>query len=169
MSCEESYLAIIRYLTDEREPYAPGTPGNTKRKIRKAAACYVVRNGTLFYQRRLKGQNEFTELEVVLQDSRRKELINEAHIMEGGEHLNQQLTWDYISQKYWWRGESIRSQQVSGSGHPEVSGSKHEAGSSICTQHLTCTPCTAPLCLHLEAELKCCTLWILHGYCSFYF
>lgn len=105
MSSEESYLAIIRYLTDEREPYAPGTPGNTKRKIRKAATCYVVRNGTLFYQRRLKGQNDFTELEVVLQDSRRKELINDAHIIsEGGEHLNQQLTWETISQKYWWRG-----------------------------------------------------------------
>ncbi|XP_069560184.1 zinc finger and BTB domain-containing protein 11 [Brachyistius frenatus] len=104
MSCEESYLAIIRYLTDEREPYAPGTPGNTKRKIRKAAACYVVRSGTLFYQRRLKGQNDFTELEVVLRDGRRKELINEAHIMEGGEHFNQQLTWEVISQKYWWRG-----------------------------------------------------------------
>uniref|UniRef100_UPI0037E7FABA zinc finger and BTB domain-containing protein 11 n=1 Tax=Semicossyphus pulcher TaxID=241346 RepID=UPI0037E7FABA len=104
MSCEESYLAIIRYLTDEREPYAPGTPGNTKRKIRKAATCYVVRNGTLFYQRRLKGQNDFTELEVVLQDGRRKELINETHITEGGEHLNQQLTWETISQKYWWRG-----------------------------------------------------------------
>ncbi|KAM3620525.1 uncharacterized protein V6R79_024953 [Siganus canaliculatus] len=105
MSCEESYLAIIRYLTDEREPYAPGTPVNTKRKIRKAASCYVVRNGTLFYQRQLKGQNDFTELEVVLQDSRRKELINEAHIIAGGvEHLNQQLTWDTISQKYWWRG-----------------------------------------------------------------
>lgn len=106
MSCEESYLAIIRYLTDEREPYAPGTHGNTKRKIRKAAACYVVRNGTLFYQRRLKGQNDFTELEVVLQDGRRKELINQAHITEGGEHLNQQLTWEAISQKYWWRGNS---------------------------------------------------------------
>uniref|UniRef100_A0A671UYS9 Zinc finger and BTB domain containing 11 n=1 Tax=Sparus aurata TaxID=8175 RepID=A0A671UYS9_SPAAU len=105
MSCEESYLAIIRYLTDEREPYAPGTPGNTKRKIRKAATCYVVRNGTLFYQRRLKGQDDFTELEVVLQDGRRKELINDAHIItEGGEHLNQQLTWETISQKYWWRG-----------------------------------------------------------------
>uniref|UniRef100_A0A1A8MWJ0 Zinc finger and BTB domain containing 11 n=1 Tax=Nothobranchius pienaari TaxID=704102 RepID=A0A1A8MWJ0_9TELE len=104
MSCEESYLAIMRYLTDEREPYAPGTPGNTKRKIRKAAACYVVRNGTLFYQRRQKGQNEFTELEVVLRDSRRKELINQAHILETGEHLNQPLTWEVISQKYWWRG-----------------------------------------------------------------
>uniref|UniRef100_A0A673CQ34 Zinc finger and BTB domain containing 11 n=1 Tax=Sphaeramia orbicularis TaxID=375764 RepID=A0A673CQ34_9TELE len=104
MSCEESYLAIIRYLTDEREPYAPGTPGNTKRKIRKAAICYVVRNGTLFYQRRLKGLNDFTELEVILQDGRRKELINQAHITEGGEHLNQQLTWETISQKYWWRG-----------------------------------------------------------------
>ncbi|KAM9848709.1 zinc finger and BTB domain-containing protein 11 [Aulostomus maculatus] len=104
MSCEESYLAIIRYLTDEREPYAPGTPGNTKRKIRKAATCYVVRNGTLYYQRRLKGQNDFTELEVVLQDGRKKELINQAHVPEGGEHLNQQLTWESISQKYWWRG-----------------------------------------------------------------
>ncbi|XP_071373695.1 zinc finger and BTB domain-containing protein 11 isoform X1 [Centroberyx affinis] len=104
MSCEESYLAIIRYLTDEREPYAPGTHGNTKRKIRKAAACYVVRNGTLFYQRRLKGQNDFTELEVVLQDGRRKEHMSQAHITEGGEHLNQQLTWESISQKYWWRG-----------------------------------------------------------------
>ncbi|XP_029286238.1 zinc finger and BTB domain-containing protein 11 isoform X2 [Cottoperca gobio] len=105
MSSEESYLAIIRYLTDEREPYAPGTPGNTKRKIRKAATCYVVRSGTLFYQRRLKGQNDFTELEVVLQDGRRKELITEAHVItEGGDHLNQQLTWESISQKYWWRG-----------------------------------------------------------------
>ncbi|KAI3369055.1 hypothetical protein L3Q82_026024 [Scortum barcoo] len=104
MSCEESYLAIIRYLTDEREPYAPGTPGNTKRKIRKAATCYVVRGGTLYYQRRLKGQKDFTELEVVLQDGRRKELITRAHITEGGEHLNQQLTWESISQKYWWRG-----------------------------------------------------------------
>lgn len=104
MSCEESYLAIIRYLTDEREPYAPGTSSNTKRKIRKAAACYVVRNDVLFYQRRLKGQNDFTELEVVLQDSRRKELINEAHIITGEEHVNQHLTWETISQKYWWRG-----------------------------------------------------------------
>lgn len=108
MSCEESYLAIIRYLTDEREPYAPGTPGNTKRKIRKAAACYVVRDGTLFYQRRQKGQNAFTELEVVLEDSRRRELIDEAHIpTEGGEHLNQQLTWETLSQKYWWRGNVV--------------------------------------------------------------
>ena len=105
MSSEESYLAIIRYLTDEREPYAPGASGNTKRKIRKAATCYVVRNGVLFYQRRLKGQNDFTELEVVLQESRRKELINEAHIIpEVGEHLNQQLTWETLSRKYWWRG-----------------------------------------------------------------
>ncbi|XP_061539209.1 zinc finger and BTB domain-containing protein 11 [Phycodurus eques] len=104
MSCEESYLAIIRYLTDELEPYAPGTPGNTKRKIRKAAACYVVRGGTLYYQRRLKGQDVFTELEVVLRDERRKELIERTHVPEGGEHLNQQLTWESISQKYWWRG-----------------------------------------------------------------
>ncbi|XP_041967631.1 zinc finger and BTB domain-containing protein 11 [Alosa sapidissima] len=104
MSCEESYLAIRRYLTDEREPYAPGTHGNTKRKIRKAAACYVVRNGILYYQRRQKGQHEFTELEVVLQAGRRKELIDEAHITAGGEHLNQHQTWETISQKYWWRG-----------------------------------------------------------------
>uniref|UniRef100_A0AAY5K008 Zinc finger and BTB domain containing 11 n=1 Tax=Esox lucius TaxID=8010 RepID=A0AAY5K008_ESOLU len=104
MSCEESYLAIRRYLTDEREPYAPGTHGNTKRKIRKAAACYVVRNGTLYYQRRQKGLDEFTELEVVLQDGRRKELIDECHIVAGGEHLNQHQTWESISRKYWWRG-----------------------------------------------------------------
>uniref|UniRef100_A0A8C1VG27 Zinc finger and BTB domain containing 11 n=1 Tax=Cyprinus carpio TaxID=7962 RepID=A0A8C1VG27_CYPCA len=104
MSSEESYLAIQRYLTDEREPYAPGTHGNTKRKIRKAAACYIVRNGILYYQRRQKGLDEFTELEVVLQAERRKELITEAHITSGGEHLNQQQTWEIISQKYWWRG-----------------------------------------------------------------
>nr|XP_023690804.1 zinc finger and BTB domain-containing protein 11 [Paramormyrops kingsleyae] len=104
MSSEESYLAIQRYLTDEREPYAPGTQGNAKRKIRKAAACYVVRDGTLYYQRRQKGLDEFTELEVVLQAGRRKELIDEAHIVPGGEHLNQQQTWESISQKYWWRG-----------------------------------------------------------------
>ncbi|KAL1023390.1 hypothetical protein UPYG_G00040230 [Umbra pygmaea] len=104
MSCEESYLAIRRYLTDEREPYAPGTHGNTKRKIRKAAACYVVRNGTLYYQRRQKGLDEFTELEVVLQEGRRKELIDECHIVAGGEHLNQHQTWESISRTYWWRG-----------------------------------------------------------------
>ncbi|XP_028655778.1 zinc finger and BTB domain-containing protein 11 [Erpetoichthys calabaricus] len=104
MSCEESYLAIQRYLTDEREPYAPGTEGNAKRKIRKAAACYVVRNGTLYYQRRQKGREKFAELEVVLQAERRRELIEAAHIMAGGEHLNQHQTWHLISQKYWWRG-----------------------------------------------------------------
>ncbi|KAI4892008.1 hypothetical protein NFI96_034219 [Prochilodus magdalenae] len=104
MSSEESYLAIQRYLTDERQPYAPGTHGNTKRKIRKAAACYIVRDGVLYYQRRQKGQDDFSELEVVLQAERRKELIDEAHINSGGEHLNQQLTWEVISQKYWWRG-----------------------------------------------------------------
>ncbi|KAI7807656.1 zinc finger and BTB domain-containing protein 11 [Triplophysa rosa] len=104
MSNEESYLAIQRYLTDEREPYAPGTHGNTKRKIRKAAACYIVRNGILYYQRRQKGLDEFSELEVVLQAVRRKELITEAHITSGGEHFNQQQTWEIISQKYWWRG-----------------------------------------------------------------
>ncbi|XP_060775820.1 zinc finger and BTB domain-containing protein 11 [Neoarius graeffei] len=103
MSSEESYLAIQRYLTDEREPYAPGTHGNVKRKIRKAAACYVVRDGVLYYQRRHRAQEGFTELEVVLQANRRKELIDEAHI-SGGEHLNQQLTWESLSQKYWWRG-----------------------------------------------------------------
>lgn len=107
MSSEESYLAIQRYLTDEREPYAPGTQGNAKRKIRKAAACYVVRDGTLYYQRRQKGLDEFTELEVVLQAGRRKELIDEAHIVPGGEHLNQQQTWESISQKYWWRGNRL--------------------------------------------------------------
>lgn len=107
MSNEESYLAIQRYLTDEREPYAPGTHGNTKRKIRKAAACYIVRNGILYYQRRQKGLDEFSELEVVLQAVRRKELITEAHITSGGEHFNQQQTWEIISQKYWWRGTLI--------------------------------------------------------------
>ncbi|NXE45848.1 ZBT11 protein, partial [Casuarius casuarius] len=61
---EESYLAILRYLTNEREPYAPGTEGNAKRKIRKAAACYVVRGGTLYYQRRQRDQQRFAELEV---------------------------------------------------------------------------------------------------------
>ncbi|KAK1169996.1 zinc finger and BTB domain-containing protein 11-like [Acipenser oxyrinchus oxyrinchus] len=104
MSSEESYLAILRYLTDEREPYAPGTEGNVKRKIRKAAACYVVRDGTLYYQRRQKGREKFTELEVVLQAGRRRGLIEAAHITAGGEHLNRHQTWHLISQKYWWRG-----------------------------------------------------------------
>ncbi|XP_066522297.1 zinc finger and BTB domain-containing protein 11 [Hoplias malabaricus] len=104
MSCEESYRAIQRYLTDERQPYAPGTHGNTKRKIRKAAACYVVRDGVLFYQRRQKGVHQFSELEVVLEAPRRRELISAAHIGSGGEHLNLQLTWDTLSHKYWWRG-----------------------------------------------------------------
>ncbi|MBN3274201.1 ZBT11 protein, partial [Polyodon spathula] len=94
----------LRYLTDEREPYAPGTEGNVKRKIRKAAACYVVRDGTLYYQRRQKGREKFAELEVVLQAGRRKGLIEAAHITAGGEHLNRHQSWHLISQKYWWRG-----------------------------------------------------------------
>ncbi|NXM69497.1 ZBT11 protein, partial [Serilophus lunatus] len=52
-----------------------GTEGNAKRKIRKAAACYVVRGGTLFYQRRQRDQQRFAELEVVLQAERRASLI----------------------------------------------------------------------------------------------
>uniref|UniRef100_A0A8C5LVQ5 Zinc finger and BTB domain containing 11 n=1 Tax=Leptobrachium leishanense TaxID=445787 RepID=A0A8C5LVQ5_9ANUR len=104
MSSEESYLAILRYLTNEREPYAPGTEGNAKRKIRKAAACYVVRTGTLYYQRRQRDRERFAELEVVLQPERRKGLIEAAHIGEGGEHLTRHQTWHNLSQTYWWRG-----------------------------------------------------------------
>ncbi|XP_068124552.1 zinc finger and BTB domain-containing protein 11 [Hyperolius riggenbachi] len=104
MSSEESYLAILRYLTNEREPYAPGTEGNAKRKIRKAAACYVARAGTLFYQRRHRDKERFTELEVVLQPERRNGLIEAAHIGEGGEHLTRLQTWHLLSQRYWWRG-----------------------------------------------------------------
>ncbi|NWU96925.1 ZBT11 protein, partial [Upupa epops] len=101
---EESYLAILRYLTNEREPYAPGTEGNAKRKIRKAAACYVVRGGTLYYQRRQRDQQRFAELEVVLQAERRAHLICAAHLAPNGAHRTRLQTWQELSQKYWWRG-----------------------------------------------------------------
>ncbi|NXN20936.1 ZBT11 protein, partial [Nycticryphes semicollaris] len=101
---EESYLAILRYLTNEREPYAPGTEGNAKRKIRKAAACYVVRGGTLYYQRRQRDQQRFAELEVVLQAERRAHLIHAAHLGPDGAHRTRLQTWQGLSQKYWWRG-----------------------------------------------------------------
>ncbi|XP_061222015.1 zinc finger and BTB domain-containing protein 11 [Neopsephotus bourkii] len=104
MSSEESYLAILRYLTNEREPYAPGTEGNAKRKIRKAAACYVVRGGTLYYQRRQRDQQRFAELEVVLQAERRARLIRAAHLAPDGSHRTRLQTWQGLSQKYWWRG-----------------------------------------------------------------
>ncbi|XP_021562903.1 zinc finger and BTB domain-containing protein 11 [Carlito syrichta] len=97
MSSEESYLAILRYLTNEREPYAPGTEGNVKRKIRKAAACYVVRGGTLYYQRRQRHRKTFAELEVVLQPERRRDLIEAAHLGPGGTHHTRHQTWHYLS------------------------------------------------------------------------
>lgn len=109
MSSEESYLAILRYLTNEREPYAPGTEGNAKRKIRKAAACYVVRGGTLYYQRRQRDQQRFAELEVVLQAERRARLIRAAHLAPDGAHRTRLQTWQGLSQKYWWRGEPRRA------------------------------------------------------------
>ncbi|NXA36535.1 ZBT11 protein, partial [Eudromia elegans] len=101
---EESYLAILRYLTNEREPYAPGTEGNAKRKIRKAAACYVVRGGTLYYQRRQRDRQRFAELEVVLQAERRARLIRAAHLAPDGAHRTRLQTWQGLSHKYWWRG-----------------------------------------------------------------
>ncbi|XP_070798835.1 zinc finger and BTB domain-containing protein 11 [Pituophis catenifer annectens] len=104
MSNEESYLAILRYLTNEREPYAPGTEGNVKRKIRKAAACYVVRGGTLYYQRRQRDQQRFAELEVVLQAERRARLIRAAHLETDGSHRTRLQTWQRLSRRYWWRG-----------------------------------------------------------------
>ncbi|XP_015278626.1 PREDICTED: zinc finger and BTB domain-containing protein 11 [Gekko japonicus] len=104
MSSEESYLAILRYLTNEREPYAPGTEGNAKRKIRKAAACYVVRGGTLYYQRRQRHQRRFAELEVVLQAERRARLIRAAHLDADGTHRTRLQTWQRLSRRYWWRG-----------------------------------------------------------------
>ncbi|XP_001518893.3 zinc finger and BTB domain-containing protein 11 isoform X1 [Ornithorhynchus anatinus] len=104
MSSEESYRAILRYLTNEREPYAPGTEGNAKRKIRKAAACYVVRGGTLFYQRRQRRRQGFAELEVVLQPDRRRGLIEAAHLGPAGAHLTRHHTWHRLSATYWWRG-----------------------------------------------------------------
>ncbi|XP_048448826.1 zinc finger and BTB domain-containing protein 11-like, partial [Rhincodon typus] len=107
MSNEESYKAIIRYLTNEKEPYAPGTEGNVKRKIRKAAACYVVRRGTLYYQKKRKDRDEFDELEVVLEAKSRRELIASFHQSAKGFHLTREQTWKNISQNYWWRGEQF--------------------------------------------------------------
>uniref|UniRef100_UPI00398EE6EF zinc finger and BTB domain-containing protein 11 isoform X2 n=1 Tax=Pristiophorus japonicus TaxID=55135 RepID=UPI00398EE6EF len=104
MSSEESYKAIIRYLTNEKEPYAPGTEGNVKRKIRKAAACYVVRRGTLYYQKKRKDRDEFDELEVVLEAKTRRELIASFHESAEGFHFTRDQTWKNISQSYWWRG-----------------------------------------------------------------
>ncbi|XP_069744743.1 zinc finger and BTB domain-containing protein 11 isoform X1 [Narcine bancroftii] len=104
MSNEESYKAIIRYLTNEKEPYAPGTEGNVKRKIRKAAACYVVRRGTLYYQKKRKDRDEFDELEVVLEAGTRRELIASFHESADGFHFTRDQTWRNISQSYWWRG-----------------------------------------------------------------
>uniref|UniRef100_A0A4W3JY12 Zinc finger and BTB domain containing 11 n=1 Tax=Callorhinchus milii TaxID=7868 RepID=A0A4W3JY12_CALMI len=104
MSNEESYKAIIRYLTNEREPYAPGTEGNVKRKIRKAAACYVVRRGTLYYQKKRKDKDQFDELQVVLEADARRELIASFHRSPEGFHLTRDQTWKNISQTYWWRG-----------------------------------------------------------------
>lgn len=104
MSSEESYRAILRYLTNECEPYAPGTEGNVKRKIRKAAACYVVRDGILYYQRRQRHRKTFAELEVVLQPERRWGLIEAAHLGPGGTHHTQHQTWHDLSKTYWWRG-----------------------------------------------------------------
>ena len=106
MSSEESYQAILRYLTNECEPYAPGTEGNVKRKIRKAAACYVVRDGTLYYQRRQRHRKTFAELEVVLQPERRRGLIEAAHLGPGGTHHTQHQTWHDLSKTYWWRGRT---------------------------------------------------------------
>lgn len=120
MSSEESYLAILRYLTNEREPYAPGTEGNAKRKIRKAAACYVVRGGTLYYQRRQRDQQRFAELEVVLQAERRARLIRAAHLAPDGAHRTRLQTWQGLSQKYWWRGE--RRGRGQGAAEPRLGG-----------------------------------------------
>lgn len=118
MSSEESYRAILRYLTNEREPYAPGTEGNVKRKIRKAAACYVVRGGTLYYQRRQRHRKTFAELEVVLQPERRQGLIEAAHLGPGGTHHTRHQTWHDLSKTYWWRGERRRGGGLAGHGPP---------------------------------------------------
>ncbi|KAK9407765.1 zinc finger and BTB domain-containing protein 11-like [Crotalus adamanteus] len=82
MSSEESYLAILCYLTNERKPYAPGTEGNLKHKIRKAATCSVMHGGTLYYQRQQQDQQCFAELKVVLQAERRTHLIWAAHFAQ---------------------------------------------------------------------------------------
>ncbi|KAK2091867.1 Zinc finger and BTB domain-containing protein 11 [Saguinus oedipus] len=127
MSSEESYRAILRYLTNEREPYAPGTEGNVKRKIRKAAACYVVRGGTLYYQRRQRHRKTFAELEVVLQPERRRDLIEAAHLGPGGTHHTRHQTWHYLSKTYWWRGETSPAARGRAGGAERVGDAKGAA------------------------------------------
>lgn len=128
MSSEESYRAILRYLTNEREPYAPGTEGNVKRKIRKAAACYVVRGGTLYYQRRQRHRKTFAELEVVLQPERRQGLIEAAHLGPGGTHHTRHQTWHDLSKTYWWRGRTWLAARGRAGGLVPKEGPLAEAG-----------------------------------------
>ncbi|XP_067864338.1 zinc finger and BTB domain-containing protein 11-like isoform X2 [Heptranchias perlo] len=104
MTSAENYWAIVRYLTHKKQPYAPGTTEHTKRAIRKAAACYVFRDGVLFYQRRRRDSGRLDELEVVVDERRRWEIFRRCHISQSGLHYSREITSSNVSSGYWWRG-----------------------------------------------------------------
>uniref|UniRef100_A0A4W3IZX4 Integrase zinc-binding domain-containing protein n=1 Tax=Callorhinchus milii TaxID=7868 RepID=A0A4W3IZX4_CALMI len=104
MTSEENYRAIVRYLTQRRRPYAGGTAEHTKRAIRKAAACYVYRDGLLLYQRRRRDSGCLDELEVVVDERRRLHIFSRCHVSPSGRHLSRDVTCRAVSNAYWWRG-----------------------------------------------------------------
>ncbi|XP_041053632.1 zinc finger and BTB domain-containing protein 11-like isoform X2 [Carcharodon carcharias] len=104
MTSAENYRAIVRYLTHRKQPYAAGTAEHTKRAIRKAAACYVFRDGLLFYQRRRRDSGRLDELEVVVEEPRRREIFRRCHISRSGRHYSREITGINVSSGYWWRG-----------------------------------------------------------------
>eukprot|EP00061_Rhincodon_typus_P000387 g11540.t1 len=103
MTSAENYRAIVRYLTDKKQPYAPGTTEHSKRAIRKAAACYVFRDGLLFYQRRRRDSGRLDELEVVVDEPRRRDIFRRCHISRSGRHYSREITGFNVSSGYWWR------------------------------------------------------------------
>ncbi|XP_060704240.1 zinc finger and BTB domain-containing protein 11-like isoform X1 [Hemiscyllium ocellatum] len=104
MTSAENYRAIVRYLTDKKQPYAPGTTEHSKRAIRKAAACYVFRDGLLFYQRRRRDSGRLDELEVVVDELRQRDIFWRCHISRSGRHYSREITGFNVSSGYWWRG-----------------------------------------------------------------
>ncbi|XP_078081037.1 uncharacterized protein LOC144501309 isoform X2 [Mustelus asterias] len=104
MTSADNYRAIVRYLTHRKQPYAPGTAEHTKRAIRKAAACYVYRDGLLLYQRRRRDSGRLDELEVVVEEPRRRDIFRRCHISPSGRHYSREITGINVSSGYWWRG-----------------------------------------------------------------
>ena len=97
----ERYESVRQYLVDRSYPTTSSK--KEKRAIRKQAESFSLKDGVLYHNSVKTNKLARVVMSVTDRDNILRSLHSEA---VGGGHFGQRVTFDKVSERYWWRGVS---------------------------------------------------------------